>query len=185
MKKVIFAAALMLGLSSTAFANQYYLEGFGGLTVNPDLGYDDSDFEMDTGYNVGGAFGTTVNEFDVEGEIFYTESDYEGYNSNVNALSVMVNLVYGFPVANTVEGYVGAGLGGVNVEYDGGSNFSSFTGDEWVFGGQIFGGILVPVGENISLFGEYRYQHAADAEIQGLDVEYRGHHFSVGVRATF
>ena len=186
MKKIILAAALMLGLSTTAFAQQYYVEGFGGATFAPDLEYGCCEFEMDNGFNVGGSFGTNVNGFDVEGEIFYSRSDYADYDTNINGLALMVNVLYGFPIANTVEGYVGGGIGGVKVEYDGENDFPSFTGDDWVFGWQLIGGVMYPLANNVSLFGEYRYQQASDADIQGVsNVEYRGHHLSIGVRAAF
>lgn len=164
----------------------YYLEIFGGVSFNPDLEYGGVLEEFDTGYNLGGAIGSSLTSaIDVEGEVFYTQSDYSNFVSNLSALSMMANIYFNMGLGST-DLYAGGGIGGVRVRYDGEHVFPEDTGLEWKFGWQLIGGIKTPFIGSSEIFGEYRFHDVmGDADIECCNVEYQSHNVSFGLRFLF
>jgi opacity protein-like surface antigen len=150
-----------------------YAQLFGGLTVEPDLSFGSSDYEMDNGFNVGGQFGWNVgNSFTVGLDFFFTASDYVGYDTSLESFSTMVAGTYMFDMGGA-RPYITAGLGGVQVNYEGDA--------DWQFGYQAGAGVLIPVEDKIDLILGYRYQSANDATIGGTsNIEYQSHNLSIG-----
>lgn len=200
-KNATSRAALAAILTSSAFAGEpvaapteeagfslaglpLYLEVFGGTTSAPNLSYGSTDYNMDTGYNVGGAIGTALNErFDVEFEAFYAETDYKSYDEQLSNLSLMFNVYYNQPLIGSLVGFVGAGFGPTHVKFaeDGQSNA------DWTFAYQLIAGVRYPVTENIDIFAEYRFSDLTDdAELFGdTDVEFTSNNVSIGARYKF
>lgn len=190
MKTVLTTAAIMLAGSAPAWAqNTLYIEGALGHTFGNELHYGSVEFDMQDSLGYGGAIGWAdlVGPLDVELDLYRTDRGYDGFTSDLRSLSVMANAVYDFPAGfGPFNFYVGAGAGMINVEYDGGATFAAFSDDEWVFGWQALAGARVDtVASGWSVFGEWRYQEASDAELAGLDVEYASHSVLGGVRYAF
>jgi opacity protein-like surface antigen len=189
MKKI--ALAVVLGALAAAPVAQADIVDFAqvsaGVTMSPDLEYNNTLFEMDSGVNVGGEFGwelSTVADgnFSVGLDLFYTSQDYTGYLSSLESFSVMANATYICDYFTSVRPFVGLGVGMINVSYDGDTQFPAFSGSDMAFGFQGQLGFHIPIDPNLDLTVGYRYQSAGDATIQGIDVEYRSHNASVGIR---
>jgi opacity protein-like surface antigen len=168
--------------------SRWYVEGYGGVSFAPDLNYGCCVFEMETGYNFGGAMGAHLSPWwDLEIDVFYANVGYEGFETSLSGLSVMLDLIYNFNTGWAVDPYLGAGLGVTRVRYDGEDQFPAFTGEEWRFGFQFMGGLMFELSESTGLFAEYRYHDVdGDATIEGVeDIEYRTHNVSAGLRFNF
>jgi opacity protein-like surface antigen len=170
----------------------FYVEGFGGITLHPDLEWEGEDFEMDMGFAYGGAIGMNVSpDVDLEVEVTYAEAEYSCCNPNeVNALGLFGNGFYNFHVGDSADIYAGAGLGAVRVEYD--SPFIGGGADGWGFGYQLIGGFKFPLfHDNLEAFAEYRWQDVptnVDTTLdggEGFNVEFNGHFITGGLRFTF
>jgi opacity protein-like surface antigen len=162
----------------------FYVEVFGGTTSTPNLSYSSTDYNMDTGYNVGGAVGTALNQrVDVEFEAFYAETSYKSYDDRLSNLSLMFNVFYNQPLIANIVGYVGAGAGPTQVKY----STSSDSNADWTFAYQLIAGVRYPVTENIDIFAEYRFSDlTTDAELFGdTDVEFTSRNVSIGARYKF
>lgn len=175
------ACAALLLVAGAASAAEPYVEIFGGAVFQPDLEWGGLDYEMDTGWNAGATVGWFVTpSVALEAEVMHTTATYTGYDNDLESTSLMLNAVYHFQPSGRLQPYLGAGVGGVEVVYDGPSESS-----DTVMGWQLMGGVLVPVSERVSLFAEYRYQDAEEASDGGLDWDYMSHNVSGGVRFRF
>lgn len=183
MKRLFAATACALCLAGPALAEGYYVEGTLAYSMTDDLDVGPINLGTDDSYLIGGAFGREYpGNFSAEVELTYSSREYSLIPVDLNALALMVNGFYNFPIANTVGGYFGAGIGAVRIDFEGPGPFSD---NDTVFGGQLMGGLTLDVSENVTLFTEYRYQMAADADIGGQDIEYNSHNIGGGVRIAF
>ncbi len=181
MRILIAALVLAFGVSAPAFANGY-VEGTAAYSQSDDLDSGNSSFAMESGYLIGLAIGGTLaNQVSLEGEVTYSDRDFENYDANLVAIALMANLYYNFQVANAVSGYFGLGLGGVQVEVEN----SSFSDSEVVFGYQFMAGMMYGLANGVWLFGEYRYQAAQEAGDGSNSIEYNSHNIGGGIRAGF
>ena len=188
MKKSILAAALLAAAAVPAHADVVdYVELFGGVTQSPDLGSPPpAEFEMEPGYNVGGAFGWNFEQcFSAELEFFFTDADFEGFDNSVESFTDMVNGFYHFQdVGYSLRPYIGAGAGFAQVKFS--DESLSVSDTDTVFAYQAMLGILHKVEENVDLIVEYRYQGANDANLDigfgPFDQEYESHSLSAGFR---
>lgn len=174
------AAAAALTANAPAQA-QTYVEVTGGWTDQPDLMWNNTDWEMDRGEHWGAAVGHHIRpNIAIEVEALRTRTNYTGWpNNDLTATSLMVNGVYSFRREGPVRPYVGLGVGGVRVGY------SPFDSEDDVFGWQAMAGVEIPIAGQVSGFVEYRYQDAATAEDSGLEWEYLSHNLGLGLRYTF
>ncbi len=176
MKKLVLSSAVALLLAGGAaqadstHTDNWYASILGGVSFDPALMAGGSLHGMDTGYNVGARVGYGLDNllpmqgWSVEAETFYNHSGYKGGDfSHLASTSLMGNLVYHVNTGSPVGIYGGAGLGAVNDRL-GGDVHDSAT----VLGWQVLGGLEYPVSQDMSLFTEYRYQNAHDANIDTL-----------------
>jgi opacity protein-like surface antigen len=186
MKKIalaLFASmAMAFGFGGAAKADLFdYAKLYGGATIAPELewcGPVCSDYDMDTGFNVGGALGWDVApEFSVEVDFMYTQSAYSCCDTRLETFSAMVNGIWHFDIDSKWKPYVGAGLGGVQSIYE----FGSGNSDDFVFGAQGLVGVAIPIAERVDLMFEYKYQWADDANDDGLTWEYKSHNLNGGL----
>lgn len=141
-----------------------YFKIYGGVVAGSSLDwleYSD-DYDFDPGWMVGGAVGVVVMpnlalELDING----TSTD-DTYDYTLSSLGLFINAVLDVPVADTFTAYLGGGVGGVRLTYDNESGMGA--------AGQIFAGLSVGVTDNVSLFGEVRYQ----AGFGPIDIDYYG-----------
>jgi opacity protein-like surface antigen len=184
MKKIALAAAMALAFAGTAKADWIDYWGFGGGgTQSPDLGYGGLEFEMDYGYNLGGFIGWNQSEeISIAADVFFAESEYEGFSSNLSALSFNLDVVYVCDTGDFWRPFLGAGIGAYELRYDGGNMFPAFSGSDWAFGYQGIAGIAFNVDDTHAITIGYRYQQSNDVTIEGVpDIEYASHSISIGV----
>jgi opacity protein-like surface antigen len=178
-------AALALMAAAGAASAQTYAEATVAYSSSPDLGWGGPillDYEMDEGILWGVAVGHRFSpNFAVEAEITTAEAEYSCCTpNNVNVTNYMVNAFYTFRPDASIRPYVGAGLGMVDIEYEAAGKLS-----DNVFGWQAMAGLEMPVSPRVSLFGEYRYLKASEAEDSGTMWEYESHNIGLGLRYNF
>jgi len=186
MKKIglaLFATmAMAFGFGGSAKADLFdYAKLYGGATIEPQLEWcflGCSDFDMDTGFNVGGSLGWNVApEFSIEADFMYTHSNYSCCTTRLETFSTMVNGLWHFDIDSKWKPYIGAGIGGVQSIYEFGTgNLSDF-----VFGAQGMAGVDIAIAETVDLQLEYRYQWADDANDSGVSWEYKSHNIDLGL----
>jgi len=184
MRKAAVLGALALMISAPAFAqgDGYYIEGTGALELGTDVELAGIDVDTESGYRISGAIGRSLPDgLAFELEATYGERDLDGVPVTVSGFGLMGNAFLEFDVQGPFGGYVGGGIGVVNVEVD----FIGITDDDWVFGYQFMAGGTIQAADNVEVFGEYRYLGASDADIGGSDVGYSSHSIGAGVRFGF
>lgn len=182
MKKLLASAAVAAMLASApAMAEGLYFEGFAGFTFVDELDWGGGTFDMDSGWNAGGALGGAVwGNWDGEVEISYDRMDYSCCSpNNTHEWRFMGNLLYNIQTEGSLDPYLGGGLGFASVTYDP----SDLT--DTVFAYQLIAGLRVAVSERWSLFGEYRWHDTfSDPEDSGLEWEHSGSDVSFGARVN-
>lgn len=162
--------------------------GFGGgVTQSPDLDFAGTSRAMDYGYHMGAFVGWRQSEeVSFTAELGFTESEYEGFASSQQALSVMLNAIYVCDMDMFFRPYLGAGAGVIEVNFDRSSTgpFLPATvgvgGSEWAFGYQGTVGLAFNVDEKNAITIGYRYQAAEDVTISARNVEYASHNITIG-----
>jgi opacity protein-like surface antigen len=190
MRKLLIASVAIATLTAgAAYADvmtgsNTYASVLGGPSFDPALSVSGTRRNMDTGFNAGARAGISLDNvlpwsgFSTEADFFYNRSPYSLTTGHINSASYMGNLIYHFDAGMPVKLYGGAGLGAVNTGLGG-----SLHGSSTVFGWQAIGGVEYPLAQNTSLFTEYRYQNAHDANIGAVKgVGNTSNSLSVGVK---
>ena len=199
------AIALMVGTAHAydpSARKGGYVSGQLGLSVLEDSDIDVSgggtigELSFDNGWAgviAGGyAFG---NGWRLEGELGYRTNDLDSATAaitgitaggasasgDMSATSLMLNVVYDFPLGMSVSPYLGLGIGAARVELDG--DLGSDDTTELAY--QAIAGVAVAVAENLELTADYRYFGTEDLDIDGVELDYRDHTFLVGLRYRF
>lgn len=158
-----------------------YFKVYGGVVLENNLEWEGADYDLDAGWLFGGAVGMDVFApgLAVELDATISSTEYSGEGAELNGITVMADLVYTAPVTDAVSAYFGAGLGVVGVQYNG-------NGYGYGAGGQVFGGLSLAVANNVSLFGEVRYQSAfSTIDADGYDVEFNRTAVLAGLKFSF
>lgn len=166
--RAILCIAALLASTSAAQAQSWSAEVYGGTVFDRSEDYDGISFDLDSGTAFGaGIYNTSwLGGVELGLDLMSTRADYTGFTSGVNTLSLMAVARVPFALSGATEAYVGAGLGTIRVEYDGGSSFPAFTGDDTVAGGQLSLGIRYAFAAQSGVFAELKHQRAFDdAEI--------------------
>jgi opacity protein-like surface antigen len=193
MKKILFAtSALVLLSAGAAYAeplDNMYVSVLGGWSFDPHLSYGTNTPAMNTGFNAGARLGVNLDPYipsvpglSLEVDDFYTQSHYgtSQATAKLSSASFMGNLIYHVPlgISPNVSLYGGGGVGAVDDMLSG-----PIHGSQTVFGWQAIGGLEYTVSPGMSLFTEYRYQNAHDANISGLThVGNTSNNVSVGLK---
>jgi opacity protein-like surface antigen len=190
MKKFLFAAlsAFIFSTATTqAQTDNLSVSVLGGWSSHPDLMLGGVHTGVKDGYNLGARLGYKLDDFNLNGfsldaDYFYNEAGYRGSSgARLNSSSFMGNLIYHIPTQSQFSFYGGAGLGVVRDNLAGTRHGSSN-----LFGWQALGGAEYALNRDTSLFAEYRYQNAHDANVGGLTkVGNTSNNLSMGVRFTF
>ena len=195
MKNLIVASAAALligtcvvdvGAARAEILDDSYVSILGGPTFAPSLNVNGTKRAVDTGYNVGARYGHYLDSWGLpnvsaEADFLFSQSDYSNVpNARLQSSSYMGNLVYHLPTSSGLQLYGGGGAGAVNTNID---NGLGNHGGSTVFGWQLIGGVEYRASEQASLFAEYRYQNAHDANAGGFTrVGNTGNHLSLGVK---
>lgn len=165
-----FAADLIVEEAAPVTAQDwgsFYLKVYGGTTLESTLSWDGSDYDMEAGWLVGGAVGMEVFTpgLSIELDVTASKANY-GDDTFLSGSTVMADLVYTAALTDTFSAYLGAGLGIVGAQYE---DYDFGYGA----GGQAFAGLSLDLTENVSVFGEARFQSAFDTiEADGYDLEF-------------
>lgn len=196
MKKTLLSgvclASIALGANSAQaqslgdldYSPNFYVSIFGGVAIPEDVdgtatnatgtGFSVS-LDADTGFAVGGAIGTRVNEWlRAELEVSYDEVDADNFSGSnatfafsysargsVDALYILANVWFDVPLDMPVQPYLGGGLGvgivDANVKVGPGGTFGPNESDTG-FAFQVGAGLRYAVTENINLDVGYRFK---------------------------
>ena len=190
MKKCLIAISAILLSAGAAQAQMFdggmfdnsYVSVMGGWASHPGLSIGaNSHANVNDGYNVGARIGTwlsAVPNVTADIDYFYNRGDYVGTGAHLNSTSVMGDILFHVPTASPFSFYGGGGLGMVNDDLSG-----SLHGSSIVMGWQALGGAEYSLSPQTSLFAEYRYQNAHDANIGTVrHVGNTSNNVSVGVK---
>ncbi len=160
-----------------------YFKVYGGVVLEGTGSIEGVDnYDLDAGWLFGGAVGMDVFApgLAVELDATISSTDYASAAfDTLNGFTVMADLVYTAPLTDAVSAYFGAGLGIVGVQVD---DYDYGYG----FGGQVFGGLSLAVADNVSLFGEVRYQGAFNTiEADGVDLDFSRTAVLAGLKFSF
>jgi opacity protein-like surface antigen len=180
---LLFAAAAGLLSAGAANADNAYISILGGPTFTPALSLAGGHAGTDTGFNGGARIGYGLDRwnlsgFSVEADTFFHQSHFSDTFARLRSASFMGDVVYHLNTNSPFGLYGGAGAGAVN------TNFESPTvgGSSTVFGWQALGGVEYKFSPGTSLFSEYRYQNAHDANAGIPGVGNTSNNLSVGVK---
>jgi len=170
-------------VSAPAFADDgWYAEGAAALEIGSDVQLAGVDVGTDSGYRVSGAVGRSLpGGMSFEVEATYGNRDLTGTSVTIEGLGLMANGFLDFDIQGPIGGYVGGGIGAVNVNVD----FIGISDDDWVFGYQAMAGLTLQASDSAKVFFEYRYLGANKADIGGASVDYNSHSVGAGVRFGF
>lgn len=168
--KAMSLAALLIGLPTAAAAREgWYGRADVGWSVDGelDVGVADLEFEEDwSGHlGVGHAFASGLR---LEGELAHRQNDFEDFSGDVRATSLMINAYYDFNRHGRFQPYVGVGIGGANIEAEGGLGPISFDDDDTVLAYQGMVGVGIQMTERLTFDIGYRYFKAEDVGVSGV-----------------
>ena len=125
------------------------------------------------------------NDFDA---VRFTNGSSTDANGEVENVSLMGNLWYNFRSGQSVQPYLGGGIGASKVTVQNFTN-SNFSEDDTVFGVQGGFGAQFALGPRVNLDLGYRYLFNEDPELstttRQYDTEYAAHSVLLGINYTF
>lgn len=196
-KKFTLLPLLLIAAPAQAqeWVDGFYAEVYGGTTLATEAtfvsGAINRIFDLDAGGLLGASVGleTGVEGLAFEFDVLRNSARRTDTERSIDAVTVMGNAQYTAALADQFGVYGGAGLGLVFMHFDdpGGDD----TGNGSGFGYQAFAGLIYDVTDNVSIFGEYRYQSTfqdilMDFPNDGFtaDVNYHRHAVMAGIRVS-
>jgi outer membrane protein OmpA-like peptidoglycan-associated protein len=183
----ILTAGLVAGFAAAAHADAdgFYVGAETGLNIVPQTKFKNAfngtatKLSTDPGYAILGQAGYAFGPVRVEGELGWRANGADkfkapGFNDkakgNLDASSVFANAYYDFHNASAFTPFIGAGVGGVDVNAD--KLRDVRTGaivskdDQFVFGYQGIAGASYALNDNLSLKADYRYLRTTTAGLK-------------------
>ncbi len=198
----VSVSALFLGAMSPAMAadalapppaTDSYISIFGGYNLaRAHMAYNTSQYSYDLkdGFTVGAAYGRHIgNGFRAESELSYVANDMsstsDGFgdfhltSGHVRSLFLLGNIWKDFRLTDTVQPYIGVGLGTAYLDFKD-VDYNSVNDTGFAFAGQIGAGVRVALSEKLALDASYRLRAAMDASLEnlGTDDNAEASHFS-------
>jgi opacity protein-like surface antigen len=185
-RSLLLVSAIAILTATGAQAQGWNFSIMGGSTWSPNLPEGAGPLRaVDNGFNAGGRLGYDLDDWtgfsglSADLDTFYTQSDYTGRQSRLSSLSFMGDLIYHVDLGLPVGVYGGAGVGGVRTML----NTQQVDSGGTVFAWQALGGIDYHFSPDTTVFAEYRYQDAHDANVGTIPgVGYRSNNVSVGLK---
>lgn len=199
-KILIGASLIALPAVAQAETNGWYAGVAAGWNQTRDGDISGTGINHSTSYDHGWAglanLGYGFGQIRVEGELGYRQNDVDkvggvASGGDVSSWSVMGNVLYDFPVDFVVKPYIGAGIGGAHVDFDGVTRNGAFLDDsDTVFAYQGIVGAGIDLTSQWRLNLDYRYFATLDAGVttkqnQGVDAEYSNHTVMLGIVYKF
>ena len=185
MKRVMMMLALVS--ANTAHAQDWTVELFLGGNHQGTLMWGGVDYELQDGFTTGIAVHRQALAPNLEFglELTHAKNGWVGFpDEEQTGTSLMATGRYLFPLNETFQGYVGAGLGAVRVGYDnaGVTEYDSTSGGQVVLGAR-----YNFASSGMQGFAELRHMDTfEDASLpSGNDVEYRRTDLVIGIRHGF
>ena len=134
------------------------------------------------------------NDITTPGNIPFSSSSPTDFEGNLNAYSLMKNVIFDFPNQSRFTPYLGAGVGISYVEVETEeSNFISSTStplelseEDTVFSYQFIGGVAARVNHATDFIVEYRFFGTTDVEFEALgSTPYRVNNLFLGVKLEY
>ncbi|MBU6297231.1 MAG: porin family protein [Alphaproteobacteria bacterium] len=202
MKKFLLVAAglaMAAGANAAMAADQgWYVSGALGASLLPALNMTGATSTAHSSFNAGYAYGGAVGYDMGNGWRYELDSVHQlsGLDriggtlasGHLQSTSLMANATYDLPVDWIVTPYVGAGVGFANV---GGAIDGLSGGDVWEPAYQVEAGLRKNLGDNYSLFTEYRFTQSEAAKFAdpalslAANQHFDDHQLMVGVSYRF
>jgi OOP family OmpA-OmpF porin len=151
-------------------------------TIDPTFlgGFPPTTASFDTGWAGMFSLGHSWGDWRTEIEFAYRDNDLEdfvvqGFNNagggTFEEFAIMGNLVYDWRLSDRWSLALGAGLGMDQIHYDNDSGWHTVPihDNEWVFAWQLIAGFNYELDNQNTLFVNYRYFNASDAEFTEVD----------------
>ena len=163
--------------------NNFFVQGFAGLRIPDNLKYDNTpeDLGIGTSFGAGAGVETSIPGVSFDLDYFKSSATYSGMGTVLDSQSLMVDGQYTLDLGLGIKPYAALGLGGVNVTYK-----STDSGNGLAY--QVKLGASGPINDQLSWFGEYRYQQAFSPVTMGspaYPVEYASHSILGGLKISF
>ncbi|RJF87324.1 OmpA family protein [Oleomonas cavernae] len=188
------AAILVAGAAAQAdMVSGPYITGFGGYTINPDVGVDVGPFHGDLSFEDGWIGGAAVGydwgrgRLEFEGAYHFNKLDsldldgfapiQAGDEDDLSAISGMINALYDFENTSIVTPYIGFGMGAAYLDDD--------NDTDTVLAYQGIVGTKVSITENLSGLVDYRYFRTLETDLGGVKFEYEQHIITAGLTYNF
>ena len=192
MKKLLMfglVSLFVMGSTGTCFAGPYF-SGNLAAVFGHDSEWTDSfgsgsfgEVTFDAGYGVSLALGNDLNDYRSEIELVYAESDFDeisggtglptsSVDGDVASLAVMINLYKDFHNSSAVTPFIGAGIGGANVDIE--IDALGWNNDDTVFAYQVALGISFNITDAAKIDLSYRYFDTTDPDLEVVDIDYFG-----------
>ncbi len=177
----VIAAGLVAGLCTAASAQTdgLYAGVEAGVNFVPKIQFHMPDSntwtqKQDLGYALAGQLGYAFGPVRVEGELSWRQNSMDkindnlgtfGADGNINAVAVMANVYYDIKTGTQFTPYVGAGIGGINMDEDHiTANGQLITKDSDLrLGYQGIAGVAYAVNDQLSIKADYHYVRADQA----------------------
>lgn len=183
MKKIVLAALLLAGITSTPSFASTYISGSVGLGIPgewKESGRPTQNFDNAAAW--GAAVGNDFGAYRLEAALGYENPNYQTSSAdNASILTVMANGYYDFDSGSNITPYLMAGAGVADVDV------SWSTNDSTSFVWQIGAGVGYKVDDNITLDLGYRYIKPEGLECPNdhNNVNWNSQHIMAGVRYQF
>ena len=160
----------------------FTIAAYGGLRVPDNLQFNGTAQDLGIGTTFGASAGVNLGS-GLSSDVDYMRSSttYSGLGTALDSQSLMLDAQYAPQLNLGLQPYVGGGLGIVGVSYK-----SSDSAVAPAF--QVKLGLSGPITDQLSWFGEYRYQQAfghLNVGSPANDVEYASHSIVGGVKFSF
>jgi opacity protein-like surface antigen len=192
---------LMLLCGPAQAAKRFYLAGYMGMNIYPELEYKhttqnfEGDMEFDKGRDISGALGFRLTpNLRLEAELSDLRAEISGLTVNGNfaetggsitSQMAMLNMYYDFDMnLKNLRPFGGGGVGyawhqgdidsilGFGTDISGES-----SGMVWNIGG----GFRYPIGKDLALITAYRYIDGQDVKVDDFEIDYGAHEFRLGI----
>lgn len=198
--KFLMAAGLLASLPLSSANAGWYVGADGGISFLQEADGASAGNAADTEYDMGfvglGQVGYKMGQLSFEGELGWRGSDIDTVgNANgggdLNAYSIMGNIVYDVANFGGLRPFIGAGVGTAYVDTNASRlGAPSYSGEDWVFAYQAFAGAAYDFTENWSMKGQYRYFGTTEFDAttptgSKFDAGIKSHEILIGLTYSF